>query len=171
LNASDRDPGRRRPDPAGASPPAGTVRGAALRLLGRREYTVAELRSRLVARGYPPDDTDRALETLVAERLADDRRAALAHIRTGSRIKGRGRHRLRRELEARGVDPDLVSDLLAGHSETDELAAATQVLARKRPAGRLSMADRRRLFQHLLRRGFSADLIARVLKASDTPDA
>ncbi len=160
---------RRRPEPSGGRPSACSA-GAS--------YTVAELRSRLVARGYPPDDTDRALETLVAERLADDRRAALAHIRTGSRIKGRGRHRLRRELEARGVDPDLVSDLLAGHSETDELAAATQVLARKRPAGRLSMADRRRLFQHLLRRGFSADLIARVLslrhprlKASDTPDA
>ncbi len=168
MSASGRDRGRPRGRPGG-SPPTGTARAAALRLLGRREYTLAELRTRLLARGFTPDETTRALDSLVGDGLADDRRAAAAHIRTGSRIKGRGRHRLRRELDARGIDPDLSAALIAGIDEDDELAAAAAVLSRKRPAGRLTMADRKRLFQQLLRRGFPADIIARVMKAADTP--
>jgi regulatory protein len=159
---------RGRTDPAGPAAPTGTARAAALRLLGRREYTVAELRTRLLERGFPPDETAQAIDTLVAGGLADDRRAALAHIRTGSRVKGRGRHRLRQELERRGVSPELVADLLAAHSDDEERAALERLLTRKRPPGRLSMADRRRLFQQLLRRGFAADLIARVLKEPGT---
>jgi len=154
----------------GPDKPTGSARAAALRLLGRRDYTVAELRTRLLARAFSPEDVSAALEGLVADRLADDRRAALAHIRTGTRIKGRGRHRLRRELEARGVDPDLVSGLLAELDEADELAAVEQLLARRRPPGRLSMADRRRLFQQLLRRGFPADVIARALRGPASED-
>jgi regulatory protein len=159
---------RGRPDRTRPAVPAGTARAAALRLLGRRDYTVAELRAKLLDRGFPPDDTARALDALVADGLADDRRAALAHIRTGSRVKGRGRHRLRQEMERRGVGPDLAAELLAEHSDDDERAALDRLVARKRPPGRLSMADRRRLFQQLLRRGFAADLIARALNEPGT---
>jgi len=150
--------------------PTGTPRAAALRLLGRRDYTVAELRARLIARGFSANETAEALDGLVADGLADDCRAALAHIRTGTRIKGRGRHRLARELEARGIDPDLAERLLRELDPDDERAAVERILARRRPATRLSMADRRRLFQQLLRRGFPSDVIARALKGSDGDD-
>jgi len=161
---------RSRSGRSASTEPTGTPRAAALRLLGRRDYTVAELRQRLIARGFDAGETAQALDALVAEGLADDRRAAAAHIRTGTRIKGRGRHRLARELEARGIDPDLAERLLADLDPDDERAAVERILARKRSTARLSMADRRRLFQQLLRRGFPSDVIARALKGSDADD-
>lgn len=161
---------RRRIDTRERTAPTGTARAAALRLLGLRDYTTEELRTKLLARGFAPDETARALEGLAAEGLADDRRAARAHIRTGSRVKGRGRRRLRQELERRGLSAEIAAEALAEHSDDDELAAVRRVLSRRRGTGRLSMADRRRLFQQLLRRGFASDLIARALGGAEPSD-
>jgi regulatory protein len=155
---------RRRPTP-GEPPaaPASSPRATALRLLGRRDYTTAELRSRLLDRGFTVAAVDATLSALSAERLVDDRRTALAHIRTGSQIKGRGRLRLRRELQARGVDADLSEALLADLDEADEIETAIRVLERKHVPGRLTMDARRRIFQQLLRRGFPSHVIAQAL--------
>ena len=161
---------RRRTAQDARTAPTGTARVAALRLLGRRDYTTEELRTRLIARGFSPDDVARALEALVADGLADDRRAARTHIRTGSRVKGRGRRRLRQELDRRGLSAEIATEALAEHSDDDELAALRRVLARRRVKGRLSMAERRRLFQQLLRRGFAPDVIARALGGAEPAD-
>lgn len=140
------------------------MRGTALRLLGRREYTVAELGERLLTRGHDAAEVDAELARLAGEGLVDDRRAALTHIRTGSQIKGRGKRRIRRELEARGVAPALIEELLSSRGDADELEAVERLLARRRLPSRLPLAERRRVFQQLLRRGFAADVIARALK-------
>ncbi len=149
------------------SAPSGSLRGAALRLLGRRDYTVAELRERLLTRGHDTGEIDAELDRLAGEGLADDRRAAIAHIRTGSRVKGRGKRRIRHELEARGVAPALIDELLASRGDDEELEAVARVIARKRLPARLPMPERQRLFQQLLRRGFAADVIARALKGRE----
>ena len=47
------------------------------------------------------------IAAFVADGTLDDRRAGAAHVRTASRVKGRGRLRIRRELEARGIDRTL----------------------------------------------------------------
>src|SRR5215211_1059950 len=83
------------------SQPTGSPRGAALRLLGRREYTRTELRTRLLEKGYDQRLVDEALDQLAADKWLDDRRVAAAHVRTSSRLKGRGRRRIQRELEHR----------------------------------------------------------------------
>jgi regulatory protein len=140
-----------------------SARATALRLLSRRDYTTSELRQKLLDREFAEADIDEALRSLTADRLLDDRRAAAAHVRTASQIKGRGRLRIQRELEARGVDRDLVRDLLADLPAGDDLAAIDRFLSRKRLPPRLSAADHRRVFQQLLRRGFPADAIAKAL--------
>jgi regulatory protein len=143
------------------------ARTAALRLLSRRDYTSAELRDKLASREYSAGDIDEALASLAAERLLDDRRAAAAHVRTASRVKGRGRLRIQRELEARGLDRDVVRQALEELPAADESAALDRWLQRRRLPARLPAALRRRLFQQLLRRGFTADLIASALKARE----
>jgi SOS response regulatory protein OraA/RecX len=105
-----------------------------------------------------------ALDGLAADGLVDDRRAAAAHLRTGSRVKGRGRFRLIRELEARGIDRDLAAELVAALPADEEAAAIDRILVRRRLAGRLTAAEHRRLFEQLLRRGFPPDTIADALK-------
>jgi regulatory protein len=133
-------------------------------MLGRRDYTANELTARLTERGYEPPDVAAALETLASERFLDDARAARAHVRTASRVKGRGRLRIRRELEARGIDADIALDALAEISPEDEAEAIARLLSRQREALE-SPEGRDRLFRKLLRRGFSADAIAKALKA------
>ena len=157
---------RRRPPPPlpRGGHPATTARQAALGLLARRDYTAKELREKLSARGHIPDDIDRTLEQLAAEGLQSDERAAAAYVRTASGVRGRGRLRIVRELEARGVDRAIVQRLTAQIGAQDEAAAIAALLVRKRWPASPTLADRRRMFQHLLRRGFSADAIARALR-------
>jgi regulatory protein len=135
----------------------------ALRWLGRRDYTTAELRARLVARGGPDAPVDAVLTALAEQGLVDDRRAAASHVRLAARVKLRGRARVARELAARGLDREIIDEAVAAIPATDEADAIAQVLARKRLPPRLDAPARRRLVQHLLRRGFSADGIRRAL--------
>ncbi len=142
-----------------------SARNVALRLLSRRDYTTAELRRKLTEREFPAEAIDDALASLTTDRLLDDRRAAAAHVRTASRVKRRGRLRIQRELEARGVDRQVIRELLDELPPEDETAAIAEFL-RRRHTGHIGMADRRRLFQQLLRRGFTADVIAKAIKAN-----
>ena len=143
---------------------AGSARLTALRLLGRREYSTAELTRKLTERGHDADDVERTVTALAQERIVDDRRVAEAHVRTASRIKGRGAVRIRRELEARGISATLVQEVTADLSAGDQLAAIARIVTRKTGGTRPDAPTRRRLFQQLLRRGFPVDLIAKALR-------
>lgn len=140
-------------------------RTAALALLGRRDYTIAELRQRLLDKGFETGEIHDTLERLQADGLLDDRRVAEAFVRTASRIKGRGRHRISRELQARGIDRSLAADLTARITPEEERAAIEGLLTRRRLPAELTPTDRRRLHAHLLRRGFSADVIHEALRS------
>ena len=79
-------------------------------------------------------------------------------------LKLRGRGRIARELAARGVDAEVAGEALASLAPDADAEAIARILARKRVPARLDPAERRRIFQHLLRRGFSADAIGRALR-------
>lgn len=155
---------RQRDAPASAPLTPARARVMAMTLLSRREYTAHEVQTKLVERGCSADDAATVIGALVGEGLVDDRRAAAAHVRTAARIKGRGRHRIERELEARGISAPIVREVLGDLTPQAELEAIRRILARKRTPPRPDPATRRRLFQHLLRRGFSSDAVARVLR-------
>lgn len=155
---------RRRAAGKPPAPPAGSAWTMALRLLMRRDYTAAELRDRLLNKGCTDADADDCVSRLTADRTLDDRRVALAHVRTAREIKGRGRLRIERELIQRGVAPALAHEAVATVPAQDDAAQIARVLARKRLPARLSLAERRRIFQHLLRRGFPADAISKALR-------
>ena len=133
----------------------------------RREYTTEELRERLTDRGFASADVETCLARLSADRTLDDRRVATLHIRTAREIKGRGRLRIERELIHRGIAPALAHELIADVPRDDDQAQITRILRRKGVAATLSLTERRRVFQHLLRRGFPADAISKALKGGD----
>lgn len=158
---------RRRPPPDTPARPRTGTRTAALLLLGRRDYTAKELGDKLDARGHGGEDIARVLRELATEGLQSDERLAAAYIRTATRARGRGRLRIARELEQRGVDRQIVRRLIADLAPEDESAAIAAILLRKHWPASPTLAERRRMFQHLLRRGFSADAIATALKHRD----
>jgi regulatory protein len=144
---------------AGDSP-----RPAALALLGRRDYTTRELADKLLARGFAADAVDETVHRLTADGLLDDRRVAAAYVRTASQVKGRGRIRIARELQARGVQKSVIDDVVGRLGPDEESRAIQSILARRRWPARPTLADRRRMFHHLLRRGFSPDVIAKAMR-------
>jgi regulatory protein len=158
--------GRRRGS-TGDPPPAGTARSAAIGLLGRRDYTRHELRTRLIDRGYAPGEVDEVIARLADERWLDDTRVARAHARTSAQIKSRGRRRIERELAARGVDAATVRGVLADLNPDDEIDAVRRFVARKHLPRPVAPDQRRKLFQQLLRRGFSGAVISKVLGGKD----
>jgi regulatory protein len=146
------------------------LRGAAITLLSRRDYSTFELRKKLLDRGYPAADIDALIPGLTSSRALDDRRVAASHVRTAAAIKGRGRLRIARELAARGLPKDIVSEALTPIEKQDEAAAIRKILTRKKWPANPSLADRRRMFQHLMRRGFPADAIGRALGRSSSDE-
>jgi regulatory protein len=136
-----------------------------LRLLARRELTTAQLRERLLARDHPPTDVDEALGRLRETGALDDRRAARAYASLSARVKGHGRRRVARELEAAGVDAVTARAALDDvFDEVDETALLDKALDKRLHGPIRDEPQFRRLLQHLLRRGFSSSDALAALK-------
>lgn len=131
---------------------------AGLKMLGRRELSEAQVRTRLARREYEPDDIDAAIDRLTRERALDDRRTALACARTEVRLKHRGRLRVLRQVEGLGIAREIARAAVAEvFAELDEGVLVEEALERRLRRG-LSLADPghvRRVHRYLLTQGFA----------------
>lgn len=173
MRAPAPDPSRGSPQFGEAAPlvPARTAYVDGLQLLGRRELSVRQLRERLLDREHDRDDVDRAIALLLENRALDDARVAAAYVRTALKVKGRGRLRIRRELQAIGIDQDVAAAALAeAFGDVDERALVTRALQKKLRGRKMTTpADYARVFQHLIRQGFSPGTVTAVLRAGRRP--
>ena len=138
-----------------------------LRLLARRELSVKELRDRLKDREHPPEEVDRAIEHLLETKALDDERVARAYARTASKVKGRGRLRIMRELSAMGIAKVTASEAVAEvFADVDERALIAKALQKKmRGRPRIAnVAEHARLYQYLMRQGFTPAGISAALR-------
>jgi regulatory protein len=139
----------------------------ALHLLSRRALTTTECRDRLLARQHPKHTVDEAIARLLETGSLDDKRLAQAHARTAVEIKGRGRLRVVRELQARGVDKEVAAQAVADvFEEKDERALVARALQKKlrtrtRPKDAAGYA---RLYQYLMRQGFTPAVVVEALR-------
>jgi regulatory protein len=145
---------------------AGRARAVALDLLSRRPWTRRELGTRLRRRGAPAEVAETVVADLEARGYVDDRAYAAAWAESRARGRHLGSRRLREELLARGVTRALVDEAV-GSTLADEEARARAAADRRLPAlSRAAPADAaRRLGGYLLRRGFPADVVRRVVRA------
>ena len=138
-----------------------------LRLLSRRELSVTNLRARLLYREHPADEVEAAIAHLLDTRALDDARVARAFARTSANVKGRGRLRVMRELSQMGIAKDVAGDALAEvFGDLDErslIARALQKKMRGKPKV-MTRAESARLYQYLMRQGFSPAAIVAALK-------
>jgi len=149
-----------------AEKPSRSARHAAMDLLARREHSCTELKRKLAVRDYPEDEINDAVAKLEAEGLASDARFAEAFV--ASRVRrGQGPRRIERELDARGVDPELASAPL---EQVDWLAQVRAARVRKFGPGRPDdFKERARQARFLEYRGFTGEQIGRELNATDEP--
>ena len=129
-----------------------------LKLLGRRELSVQQVRERLLDRDYSRDDVQAAIDQLLETGALDDGRVARAHARTAAGVKGRGRLRVMRELLAMGIANDVataaVADVFGELDERSLIARALQKKLRGRPRV-IDPGEHARLYQYLMRQGFT----------------
>ena len=138
-----------------------------LRLLARRELSVSQLRARLLDREHSADEVDGAVTHLLETRALDDGRVARAFARTAAKVKGRGRLRVLRELHVMGIAKEVAGEALAEvFGDLDERALIAQALQKKlRGRPRVaSPAENARLYQYLMRQGFSPAGIVAALR-------
>jgi regulatory protein len=137
-----------------------------LKLLARRELSRAQVRQRLLRR-HAADLVDEAIARLSDEKAIDDVRVAEAIARTQTSIRGRGRQRVRMEIERAGIDKATARRVVDEvFTEVDDDALLEAALARRlRSAG--SLTDERqmaRLYRRLVAEGFDADRVLASLK-------
>ena len=139
-----------------------------MQLLARRELSEAQVRQRLARRGHAPEAIDEAVARLLEERALDDRRVASAIANTETRVRGRGRLRVKRQIEAAGISTSLAQAAVeAAFSDIDSDALLEAALER-RLRGRTAIADDRefqRLFRYLLTQGFDSDRVLAALRS------
>jgi regulatory protein len=139
----------------------------ALKLLARRELSVEGVRARLREREFPSDEIAAAIDHLQETGALDDGRVARAYARTAANVKGRGRLRVVRELLAMGIErqtaAEAVAEVFGDLDERSLIARAVQ----KKLRGRRTLkdaAERARLYQHLIRQGFSPAAVSDALR-------
>ena len=135
-------------------------------MLARRELSEAQIRQRLSRRGHTPESIDTAVERLTTERALDDVRVAGAIARTETGVRGRGRLRVLRQIEAAGIASSTarrVVDEVFQDVDSDALLAAA---LEKRLRGRNTITDQdaRRLYRYLLAQGFDPDRVVSALR-------
>ena len=134
------------------------ARNSAMRLLSRREHSRAELRGKLVGRGFENDLVEELLQGLEDQDLLSDERFAMSLIASRAET-GYGPNRIGVELRNRGVSEELAREALA-KAEIDWEERVTDQVARKfgsDPAQTFPEWARRA--RYLERRGFSQDAI------------
>lgn len=148
----------------------------ALRALGRRSITLAELRAKLVRRCASEDDVDEVVSRLRSYGYLDDKQVAESHSSFRRDHALVGRKRVLIELRRRGVDESLAERAVADtYEDFDESEVAREFLRRK-----LGMRYQRasidapkeilRLYRALVRAGFGASAISDALREVSSND-
>jgi regulatory protein len=138
-----------------------SLKGRALRLLGNREHSRAELQRKLALHEDEPGQLQRVLDELQAKGFISDERVAESVLhRRAARL---GTARLRQELQAKGLAPELVSQALEP-LRGNEIERARDVWRRKFEAPPQDATERARQARFLAARGFSGEVIAKVLR-------
>lgn len=137
----------------------------AVRLLARREHTRAELARKLAPHGTE-EEIENVLNELSRTGLQSDARFAESYLR--SQVGRLGAARLRQTLRQKGVASDTIDEQLT--DLPDESSRARDVWNRKfgmPPADAKEWARQARFLQG---RGFSTDIIRRLLKEKDVAE-
>ena len=166
-------------NPGRPGPPARSLKARALQWLAQREHSRSELRRKLLRHAQTsgsvgdgaageedaaaPADVDALLDWLEAHRYLSQER--FAESRVHARAARYGNLRIRQELALHQV---ALSPAAEQGLKDSELARARAVWARRFDAAATTPNERARQARFLTGRGFSAEVVRRVLREAGT---
>ena len=139
-----------------------SAKSVAVRLLSRREHSAFEIRDKLLKRDFDDKEISQALIELQEGGWLSDERFAEAYIRM-RQIKGFGPIRISIELNERGVTEDIVERFLQAGDENWQQILEQQYLKKYKSKSIEDYNDKAKRMRFLQYRGFSLDMIYRVI--------
>lgn len=138
----------------------------AMHLLESMDRTRAELEKKLQSSEYPREAVAEALAYVESFGYLDDKRYARHYVEC--KKEGRGKARLKMELAQKGVERNIIEEVL-DEAELGDCRDTIRELVRKRRRGDGPMDDRerQRIYGYLMRKGFSSSDILSVLKEKE----
>ncbi|UCH46709.1 MAG: recombination regulator RecX [Betaproteobacteria bacterium] len=141
-----------------------SLRAHALRMLARREHSRLEMQNRLLSRGADEAEVQSLLDEFEGKGWLSERRFVDAVVQTRKRRFGTAK--VLRELKDKGVS-DQGLDEAREVLRAEELETARSVWNKKFGKQPTSLAERAKQSRFLAGRGFSPDVIRKVLDWRD----
>ena len=147
----------------------------AVRALGRRMRTVAELKRLLRQKVEQSELGDLLVETVIAklkeQRYLNDTSYAATYSSLRKENDRFGRRRVISDLKQRGVHDDIIEKTVSSaYADTNEEQLARAFVARKRLKKPTSEKEAARIFRTMMRAGFGTRTIIAILKKWDVED-
>ena len=144
-----------------------SLKGRALRLLSQREHSRAELVRKLSSHEEVPGELAQVLDDLHAKGFIDEARVLESVVNHRASKLGNGR--IKQELQAKGLAPESVAQAMLELKDS-EFARAQNIWQKKFGAPATDANERAKHYRFLLTRGFSSEVVRKVVKLSGAPD-
>lgn len=136
---------------------------AALRYIGIRPRTEAQVLRYLSDKGFQRDVAEEVCERCRSQGYLDDRQFARQWVQERLLHKPRGKRALRAELQQKGITQEAMEESLASIGMEDEMEAARSYIRKKcRKKTRWNETEERKLLQGLMRLGFGMNVVQRI---------
>jgi regulatory protein len=139
------------------------LRARALRLLARREHTRTELERKLAPHAESSEAVQGLVSKLKEKNQLSEERFAEERARVLSRKYGAAR--IRQDLKAKGVSEQLIARF---SSSGNEMQKAKEILERKYRVPAATREEKAKRMRFLQSRGFSSEIIFKLLSARGT---
>ncbi|HEX5286368.1 MAG TPA: recombination regulator RecX [Polaromonas sp.] len=139
-----------------------SLKGRALRHLAAREHSRAELERKLAPHEETPGQLAQVLDELQAKDFISEARVVASVVH--QKAPRQGAARIRQVLQFKGIAPDAIAQALAD-LRGSELERARALWQRRFGAPATEAAERARQARFLAARGFSGEVVRRVLRA------
>ena len=143
------------------------ARRLAYQALARRDHSRLEIIEKLQRCGFGPDVVSSVIQELEAKAYLNDRLFAQSWAQRVVERKQMGPLALQRKLELKGVDPEIIQEVLQRICQgIDEEQLALRAVRRRleRVKGDEPRTSGRVLAGYLARKGFTPEVIEKVLK-------
>ncbi|MEP7003470.1 MAG: RecX family transcriptional regulator [Chloroflexota bacterium] len=154
------------------APPLGDAYDAAVRYLGSRPRSVAEIKRHLRTKRFDEEAQDKAIDQLRAQRYIDDAAFAQYWIEQRARFRPKGHRAIVSELMAKGVARETI-DVVLGDADPEQESKRARDMIRRPMSRWLAMAEperKRKIHQYLATRGFSYDVIEEVIEKPEADE-
>ena len=147
----------------------------AVKALGRRMRTVAELKRLMRTRAERGESGDASIDRVIArlkeQRYLNDTSYASSYARLRQENQSFGKRRVKQDLAQKGVHAEVIAKTLdTAYQDVNEEELARRHLGRKRISKPANEKEAARVMRLLVRAGFSIGVIFRILKKWDVDD-